>query len=245
MKSLVLFVLVSVVLMSIMGASFGAEPGSGFNRSGATISQDMKVTYEDGFLSFSAKAVELEALLYEISSKSGIEFIIEDPLNETMTMQCERIPLDLGLKMLLKNHAYAFSYAEKTSDSGKRSGLLLRRVVVLKRPGPGDGLWEDGLGTRYKSLPTNFYQDRRLLEMTGVLKRKFANQISESERESLEQLEKRVQKSVNSVSHLNELLNSLQLQPHLENQDAARRIKNHIDANAESLEAQIDENPLR
>ncbi len=243
MRFLALLVWVPVVLMSAMGASLGTEPGSGFNRNGATILEDTKVAYENGLLSVVAKEVALEMLLYEISRQSGIEFILEDLISEKVTLQFKKVPLDTGLKKILKNQAYAFSYAEKTANSPKKTCTLLRRVMVLRRPGPGEGLREEGLGTVNKPSTTDPHQDR-LGELTQELKRKFAGRISESEGESLAHLEKRVKESVKAIAHQTHLFNRLHNQSHLGNQDASRPTGNDMDADSESFVTQIEENVL-
>ncbi len=86
------------------------------------------IQFADDHLTVTAQDVSLRALLQEIARQSGFTLVRYGSLDERMTLQFHQLPLDEGLRRILRHRSFALEYAEQTPE---QQPSALRRPKTL------------------------------------------------------------------------------------------------------------------
>lgn len=128
-KRLRLFILVVLLFLFQMGISLAVD---------SNIPNDKKfsgVDFKDGLLKVSVEKQSFKDIMGEIAKKSGIKILINCPADEELTVSFGYLPLEKGLKQLLKGKNYAFKYRPEEDDDIKNSSSLINVFVLPKSEG--------------------------------------------------------------------------------------------------------------
>ena len=131
-----LWFFVAVLFLSQTGATFAAENG---------VTQDEEfsdVDFKDGLLRVSVEKQSFKEVMAIVARKTGIEVLIENPTDDELTMSFDYLPLEKGLKKLLRGMNYAF----KRSWGGKSSGRLTNVMVFGRMEGVAVAMVEEKEG---------------------------------------------------------------------------------------------------
>ena len=80
-----------------------------------------EVKFENGQLSVKLKNSPLEKVLKEIMSQSGAKIWLNDSIDTTITIEFQNLPIEEGVRKIIKNKNYAFVFAPHESKDGKLS----------------------------------------------------------------------------------------------------------------------------
>ena len=119
-------------------------------------------------LSITADAASLKRVLGKIALKSGIEVLFDDAADEVLTINFQSLPLDDGVKQILKgrNHILSYDRDEKTNKS------LLIGVMVLPA-----GEQDRGRAKRVMAMDDeSYYRAKSQLSLEQVQKIDMANE---------------------------------------------------------------------
>jgi len=106
-----------------------------------------QIVYREHLLSVSLKNADLEEVMREISHTCGLKVGFMGPLKEKVTLEFVNLPLEQGLKRLLKNQNYSFFYSTRRAPGQKKGMNALERVKLMGKAGSG----QTGTGNRYIS----------------------------------------------------------------------------------------------
>ena len=129
-KSLMAGMIAFTLLTASGGLSFGASDP-------ALTKRELKsrgifqIVYDEGALSVSLQDAELREVLAEISRLCHIQFHVSGSINEKMTLSFSNLPLEEGLKRLLKNRNYSLFFAKDINKNGK-ARYVISRVLILE-----------------------------------------------------------------------------------------------------------------
>lgn len=102
------------------------------------LQRNMKIVFEEGVLSVSLKEADLKEVLKEISRQSNVEITFNEPIKEKVTLEFANLPLERGLRRLLKNQNYFFTFTKKRKETvDKGAHYVLSRAVLLKKSTTG------------------------------------------------------------------------------------------------------------
>jgi len=122
-RMLCFFVVISVALQLGLSAPTKSEEILQPDLSG--------IDFKDGRLSVSIISQPFKKVMGEISKKSGRRIVIKDDTDVKLTANFDYLPLEAGLRRLLKGKNYVFFYS---SDQMHRNSMLTQ-VLVLPRSG--------------------------------------------------------------------------------------------------------------
>lgn len=81
----------------------------------STIAEQKEVKVEEGLLSVKLKEIELTSVLEEISLQTGIKIQIDESVKGKITMEFADIPLEEGLKKLLRGKSWVMVFNRITT----------------------------------------------------------------------------------------------------------------------------------
>ncbi|MDR4506696.1 MAG: HEAT repeat domain-containing protein [Candidatus Brocadiaceae bacterium] len=81
----------------------------------------MDITFNNGRLSVKLKDSPLENVLQEIMIQSGAKIWLNDKIDEKVTIEYKNIPVEEGVRRILKDKNYAFVYSPYETNAGKLS----------------------------------------------------------------------------------------------------------------------------
>lgn len=124
-----LCLLVVVLFLFQIGASLAVEKDTpqGEKFSG--------VDFKDGLLKVSVEKQSFKEVMDKVAKKAGIKILIDNPVDEDLTISFDYLPLEKGLKQLLKDKNYAFKYRPEEDDDIKNSSSLINVFVLPKSEG--------------------------------------------------------------------------------------------------------------
>jgi hypothetical protein len=118
--------LISALLL-IPGASHAQSPAPAI---GADPSQLLSyVRYQDGLLSVKVHQLPLTILLQEISRLSGIDISIDPSIVQQVSLEFDNLPMEEGLKRLLRSHNIVLVYRDPSAASPSKTGI--EKAIVL------------------------------------------------------------------------------------------------------------------
>ncbi len=90
------------------------------------------VHFANGYLTVMARDVALGELLDEIARHSGLTVVRHVALNQRVTLQFHRLPLEEGLRRILRHRSFVLEYAEPTANT--RSSAVARPKTLSILP---------------------------------------------------------------------------------------------------------------
>lgn len=138
-------------------------------------------------LSVTAQAVSLKLVLGKIALKSGIEVLFDDEADEPLTINIQSVPLENGVKQILKGRNHALRYDR--NDKGK---LLLIGAMIL----PAGGQDQERAKPLVAMDDEAYHRAKSQLSLTQVEKLDAVNErwqarLSELPPERLQKIEER------------------------------------------------------
>jgi hypothetical protein len=83
--------------------------------------ENLDIKFSNGQLSVKIKNAPLEKVLKEIMSQSGARIWLNDSIDGTVTIEFQNIPIGEGVRRILKDKNYAFTYSTHEVKEGKLS----------------------------------------------------------------------------------------------------------------------------
>jgi hypothetical protein len=125
-----IFWLLVLVLFSLqMGVSSGGEkvtpPAKDFSG----------IDFRDGLLRVSVENQKFREVMHEVAQKTGIRIVINDPADEDLTIDFDYLPLEKGLRQLLRGRNYVFIYRSGGSIDFMQSSDRLAKVLIFPKSG--------------------------------------------------------------------------------------------------------------
>jgi hypothetical protein len=89
--------------------------------------RQMTIVYDRGLLSVSLENAELQKVLEIVAEKTGIFVKSPEDLEESVTIQFDRLPLEKGVHQILKDisHVLVFSPSDKKDEPEILSGIFI------------------------------------------------------------------------------------------------------------------------
>ncbi len=132
-----LCLLVVILFLFQMGISLAVENNN--------IPNDKKfsgVDFKNGLLKVSVEKQSFKEVMDNVAKKAGIKILIDNPVDEDLTISFDYLPLEKGLKQLLKDKNYAFKYRPEEDDDIKNSSSLINVFVLSKSEGLHGDDWQ-------------------------------------------------------------------------------------------------------
>jgi hypothetical protein len=112
-------ILVSVMFLFHTGASLAGEkdtsPGKEFSG----------VDFKNGLLKVSVDKQSSKKVMSEIAKKAGIQILIYFPAEEELTIGFDYLPLEKGLKKILRGKNYAFYRSREDQQSDRLTSVMV------------------------------------------------------------------------------------------------------------------------
>jgi predicted RNase H-like nuclease (RuvC/YqgF family) len=122
----VLGILCAVMLCLVSpGLVLGQNPG-----------EDLRIAYNRGLLSLSADNVNLNDVLTAVASETGITVTSPQGLEKQITTEFNGLPLQQGLRRILKGTNYALIYSTSPREKG---GEVISGIYVLSQQSSRSG----------------------------------------------------------------------------------------------------------
>ena len=118
-KSKFLWLFVAVLFLSQARASLATEKGE---LRGEKFSD---VDFKDGLLKVSVEKQSFKEVMVEVAKKAGIKITIDNPADEELTTSFDYLPLESGLKKLLRGKNYAFKRSWEDQPSGRLTHVMV------------------------------------------------------------------------------------------------------------------------
>ncbi len=114
-------ILLAIVFLSV-ASSVTAQTQNG----------EFLITYNEGLLSLSVESINLNRVLTAVAKKAGISVTSPKQLEKAITAEFDGVPLEQGLRRILKGSSYALIYA----PSGEENGAEIVSGVFVFPEGP-------------------------------------------------------------------------------------------------------------
>jgi hypothetical protein len=160
-------------MLLIIGEEAGSLSASGpvETKKEVNLPSNMQIVFEEDLLSVSLKDAELKEILKEISRQRNITVSSEGTIKGKVTLKFVKLPLEQGLKRILKNHNYSFSYSKTRNKPEKETRYVLTGIFLLEKSIPGRR--ENGHGPRFSETPgLSPVSDEALKLFTETVKRR-------------------------------------------------------------------------
>ncbi len=92
------------------------------------------IQVNDNLLTVKVKDIPLKKVLMEIAKQTPIKIVFYASAEENLVTDFSRLPMEKGLKKLLRDYNYTFTYGSEESKDG---GHEIRKVIVLSNGGEG------------------------------------------------------------------------------------------------------------
>ncbi len=120
------YILVALFFLFHISISLGAEKDT------TKIEKFSGVSFENNLLKVSVKKQSFKEVMDDVAKKSGIKICINCPEEEELTVSFGYLPLEKGIRLLLKDRNYAFKYRPGEVDDIKNSSSLINVFVFPK-----------------------------------------------------------------------------------------------------------------
>jgi hypothetical protein len=87
------------------------------------------IDFRDGLLRVSVENQKFQKVMDEVAQKAGIEIVINHTADEDLTINFDYLPLEKGLKKLLRGRNYVFVYFSKEASQAAR----VQQVLVFPK----------------------------------------------------------------------------------------------------------------
>ena len=93
-----------------------------------TAPDDLFVEIAGDLVTVTARDVTVKELLEEIARQSGLVLILHEPLEESVAMELDRLPLPEAISRILSGQNYTLQYVRPSSDKAKLSETSTSRL---------------------------------------------------------------------------------------------------------------------
>lgn len=97
-----------------------------------TVDTSSVIQVEDNLLTVKVRDIPLKKVLMAIAKQKHIKFDFYASAEDPLITNFSSLPLEKGLKRLLRNYSYAFTYGSEKSKGGAHE---IRKVVILSNGG--------------------------------------------------------------------------------------------------------------
>ena len=112
-------------------ASESADPKNTMNPK-----DNMHIVFKNGVLNVIIENSGLKEVLKEVARQTDLEIYFDGIINEKIMLQFDGLPLESGLKRLLKNQNYSFGYLKKEGIADTPTLDVLKQVFIFKKNKP-------------------------------------------------------------------------------------------------------------
>jgi hypothetical protein len=116
-----------LVALAMIGQALGAERSARTTPEGPVGSETMLIHVADDLLTVKLQGVPLETVLREIERRTTIGIFRAGPLTQHITIEFQALPLEEGLRRLLRGHGWMMLH----TSSGMQQGSTVTQVMVL------------------------------------------------------------------------------------------------------------------
>ena len=95
------------------------------------------IQFADGLLTVKVKDVSLNELLDEISRQSGLSVVGSGSLHDRITIEFRNLPLDEGMRLILRHHSFALAYAQQTPEDNQSLVSRPETLWIFSKGGKG------------------------------------------------------------------------------------------------------------
>ena len=88
---------------------------------------ELRVVFDEGYLSIDARNVSLHDILEEVATQSGLALSIRGSLTERVTLSIDELQLSVAIETLLDGMSYALQYAPDSPSLPNRLWVMSRR----------------------------------------------------------------------------------------------------------------------
>ena len=97
-----------------------------------TVGSSSVIQVNDNLLTVKVRDIPLKKVLMEIAKQKHIKIVFFASADDTLITNFSSLPMEKGLKKLLRNYNYVFTYGTEQSKGGEHE---IRKVVVLSNGG--------------------------------------------------------------------------------------------------------------
>lgn len=163
-------------LLMVMLFSFQAGVPSAGERDTPRGEDFSGVDFKNGLLKVSVENHKFQEVMDEVAQRAGIQVVINDPADEDLTIDFGYLPLEKGLKRLLRGKSYVFVHRPGEGVDPIQSSRLMKVWVLPKSWGARMA----GLGEMAENRSADHTRQ------TEALKKKMLSQDQERLREVLQ-----------------------------------------------------------
>ncbi len=84
-------------------------------------------------LTVQVEDISLKELIEEIARRGDLTLSVHTSLKEMVTLEFHGLPLEVGLRRILRHHSFALEYAKKTSEKTQPVVLLPRKLWIYSK----------------------------------------------------------------------------------------------------------------
>jgi hypothetical protein len=166
-KAQKLCLLVIILILFNIATSFAVENGRPIDK------QFSGIFFRDGLLKVSVEKQKFRDIIGEVAIKAGVEIINDYPYEENVSISFNYLPLEEGLRRILKEKNYAFKYKTDEGNNSKYATSLMKVFIFSKL--------ESDTVTMYRELGNNCESDNTEHTMT-------INEMQNQIREKLDEI---------------------------------------------------------
>ncbi len=162
------YLLVTLLFLYQIGVSLAAEKEvlHGEKPSG--------IDFKNGLLKVSIEKQEFKEIMDEVARETGIIIIMDHPYDEVISVSFDYLPLEKGLRRLLREKDYAFIYQSGEGDVLKKPSNQMKVFIFSKAEGKtvagSGGLYNDGLpDTAHQKLTMDGIQNQIMNKLDNLL----------------------------------------------------------------------------
>ncbi len=122
--------LVYIILFLFIPISISITAASGSEKS---VNSSSVILVKDKLLTVNVKDIPLKKVLIEIANQEPITIVLFAPAEELIVADFSGLPVEKGLKRLLRDFNYTFIYDD--SEKPKGSERKIKKIAILSRLG--------------------------------------------------------------------------------------------------------------
>ncbi len=119
------------VCLALLPVIAQAETCATNDRGFQTFGEPCLVRFFNGDLSVRVKAFSLRDLLEEIARQGGFRLVVYTTLDERVNLEFQKLPLDQGLRRILRDRSYLLEYAWLSFNTPLAAGARARTLWIL------------------------------------------------------------------------------------------------------------------
>ncbi len=93
------------------------------------------IQFANDLLTVNVKDVSLKELLQEIARQSGLSVVGSGSLDERVTIEFHNLPLDEGVRLILRHHSFALAHAQQAPERGQAAVARPETLWIFSKKG--------------------------------------------------------------------------------------------------------------